>query len=358
MAAGAFFSFLNLLASDRDIPPYILLHGFNESLGEVIIGALCNRFLSGKTEFNFRRYYFETGSDDSWDAVVEEARSSSFFIESRKVLVAVVREEKRVKLSGEARKILLDYIGNPNPNTILVHYLSLNCSKDDFRAVKRSKIAPLIKEVRAPAVRVVDLDDLSESEVRTYIKEYLKTRGITITASALDKMFDLKGDDFAAVIGQLPKLEISVNHERSLDTEDIDKVITGIESHSIWDLTEAIEREDISKYLETLRYLFINGVKPHFILGTLIAHYNKIFTAKFLLKHNFPVSDIGKVLQQPQFMLNKFIRSVQGFSDSRLQQILRVIYKIDTELKTSGDEAARLSLQNFIFQIRLLSPRR
>ena len=171
----------------------------------------------------------------------------------------------------------------------------------------------------------------------------------------MEKMIELKGEDYASIINQLPKFEIAGYQEKSFDTEDIDKIITGIEPHSIWDLTESIENEDVNKYLEILRYLFINGVKPAFILGTLISYYNKIFTAKFLLKHSFPVADIGKVLQQPGFILNKFIRSVNSFSDKKLQQILKIIYKIDLELKTSGEESARLSLQNFIFQVKFLT---
>jgi len=357
MVQAPFFRLLERLESGKEIPPYILLHGFNESLGEIIIQTLCDRFLEKKNDFNYRRYYFDRDQDDAWEEIIGEARSASFFLQAHKIIVAVVREEKKVKLSKADRSLVLDYLAKPNPHTIMVHYISMDLSKDDYRQARRGKIAPLAADLASAGAHAVDLDAMSEREVTHYIKRRLQQQGITITASALEKMFDLTGEDFASIIGQLPKLELSVDRERSLDTEDVEHMITGIESHSIWELTEAIEREDVSRYLDTLKYLFINGIKPHFILGTLIAHYNKIFTAKFLLKHNFPLADIGKVLQQPQFLMNKFIQSVRGFSEIRLQRILRVIYHIDLELKTGGDESARLLLQNFIFQIRHLSPR-
>jgi DNA polymerase III delta subunit len=106
-----------------------------------------------------------------------------------------------------------------------------------------------------------------------------------------------------------------------------------------------------------LRYLFINGIKPTLIIATLITYYNKIFTAKFLLKRRFPVNDIGKVLQQHPYFLNKFMNSVKSFSEKRLLDILDIIYKLDYEQKSSGEESARLSLQNFIFQVRSLRSR-
>jgi DNA polymerase III delta subunit len=355
MIGISFFELMKQIKSSQGNFCFTILHGFNEFLGEQLIETFSLHFLEKKSDFNYRRYYFDLENQDSWEEIIQEAKSSSFFIQSRKILVAVVREEKWIQVHKADMELIKSYLHNPNPNTVLILYISLNASKDEYRLIRKSRIMPLIEQLKSKNTCSVDLDRISESEVKHYVKSYLKERGVSITASALEKIIELKGEDYASIINQLPKFEISSLQEKSLDTEDIEIIVTGIEPHSIWDLTEAIENEDTSKYLEILKYLFINGVKPAFILGTLITHYNKIFTAKFLLKHNFPVNDIGKVLQQPHFILNKFIRSVRNFSDAKLQQILRIIYRIDLELKTGGEETARLSLQNFIFQIKLIS---
>jgi len=355
MIGISFFELMKQIKSGQGDFCFTLVYGFNEFLGEELIDTFCKHFLEKKSDFNYRRYYFDPENQGSWEEIIQEAKSSSFFIQSRKILVAVIREEKWIKIDKTDMALVKNYLMNPNPNTVLILYISLNASKDEYRQIKKSRITSLIEQLKSKYTCSVDLDRISEAEVKHYLKAYLKERGISITASALEKIIELKGEDYASIINQLPKFEISSLRENSLDTEDIEMIVTGIEPHSIWDLTEAIENEDTSKYLEILKYLFINGVKPAFILGTLITHYNKIFTAKFLLKHNFPVNDIGKVLQQPHFILNKFISSVRNFSDAKLQQILRIIYRIDLELKTGGEETARLSLQNFIFQIKLIS---
>ncbi len=152
----------------------------------------------------------------------------------------------------------------------------------------------------------------------------------------------------------MPLFEIITKTDNVIDTDDIDQIVTGVSTHSIWDLTEAIEKENIEKYLNVLTYLFINGIKAPFIIGTLITHYNKIFTAKYLLKNNYSNYDIGKILAQPSFILNRFLSSVKYFSDEKLQKILDLIYKIDMEAKTGGEEAVKLSLQNFIFQVKIV----
>ncbi|MBE0665273.1 MAG: hypothetical protein IH584_05570, partial [Candidatus Aminicenantes bacterium] len=191
-------------------------------------------------------------------------------------------------------------------------------------------------------------------EIKNFIKQYMKERKITITVGAIERIQEIMADDFVSIIHQLPKLEAAAAPSMNIDSEDVDELITGINSHSIWDLTEAIEKEDAAVYLDILKYLFINGIKPSFIIGTLISYYHKIYTAKFLMKHGFSNADIGTVLQQPQFILNKFIALVRNFPDFKIQEVLKLIYKLDFESKTSGEESARISLQNFIFQVKFL----
>jgi DNA polymerase-3 subunit delta len=234
----------------------------------------------------------------------------------------------------------------------------MNVMKDDFKKIKKQKISKLVGDLKSPHTMVVDFDRINERDVKGFVRGYFNKRKISITESALERLIEIKGEDFVSVLFQLSKFEIATDDSRSIDSENIDEVITGMEAHSIWDLTDAIEKEDAVSYLKTLRYLFISGIKPTLVIGTLITHYNKIFTAKFLLDHHFPVSDIGKVLNQPSFVLNRFIGAVRNFSEKKIKHILDIIYKMDYESKTSGEESARLSLQNFIFQVGLLGKAR
>lgn len=354
MADVSFFDFLNRIEAGQGKFPVNILYGFNEFLGEKIIQALVDTFIEKKNDFNFRRYYFDAESDIRWEEIIGEANSSNFFIQSRKIIIAVIRDEKKISLIKSDQEMLKKYLEKPNPNTIFVIYISLNLIKDDYKQVKKQKIDKFLSQLSSSQVNSVDLDKISDREVKTYVKNYLNKNGISITVSALERIIEIKGDDFVSILHQLPKLEIADLEEKRLDSQDIDEIITGVEAHSIWDLTDAIENEDAVTYLKVLQYLFIHGIKPALIIGTLVTHYNKIFTAKFLLKRRFPVNDIGKVLQQHPFFLKKFIDSARNFSEKRLQDILKIIYKLDYEQKSSGEDSARLSLQNFIFQVKAL----
>ena len=351
-------SFINILSkikSGKEAFPITVLFGYNEFLGEKVIRAFCDTFLEERTEFNYRRFYFDPEySDTSWEEIISEAKSSSFFVRSRRIIIVTIREEKKISLLKADKELLASYLEKPNPNTTLIIYISLNLIKDDYKQARTQKINKFLTDLNSPKCFTVDLDKLSDAEVKSYIRQYLKEAGMGITENALEKIREIKDDDFISVISQLSRLEIADVQDKTIDYEDAEKLVTGVEAHSIWDLTDAIESEDAGKYLKILRYLFINGTKAALIIATLVTHYHKIYTAKFLLKQNVPVSVIGKELGQHSYFLNKFIASAKSFSDKRLNQIIQMVYNLDYESKTTSEDSARLSLQNFPFRLKAL----
>jgi len=354
MPEAAFFPFLNRLQAEKKCPPLLLLYGFNEFLGEQIVAAVARAFGQERSEFNFKRYYFDGESEASWEEILDEANSSSFFLSAQRVLTLVLRDEKKVALNAAAKKAFAAYLQKPNPHAILIVYVSLDLSRDEFKRVKKEKLSRLREALESPHTVSIDLDRIGEGEIKAFIKSTLNERKIAISAGAIDRIQEIMADNFISILHQLPKLEAAAAKSLSIGSEQVDELITGVSSHSIWDLTEAIEREDAAAYLDILKYLCINGGKPSFIIGTRISSYPKIYTAKFLLRRRFSTADIGRVLQQPPFILNKFIALVRNFPDAKIQGVLDLIYRLDYESKTSGEESARLSLQSFIFQVKRL----
>jgi len=352
MPEFSFIQFLSKLENGDKRFPVNFLFGFNEFLGEVILEKFSDLFLEKRTEFNFKRFYFDDEGSISWQEIIEEAKSSSFFIQSRKILVATIRDQKKIFSTKDDLNLFSNYLADPNSDTILVIYISLNLTPDAFKALKREKLTRIFKSLDPGKINLVNLDKISEREVKEYIKKYLSNRGIKISPSALEKIIEIKGDDYISILHELNKMEIAGGEEKNIDSEDIEEIITGIEAHSIWELTEAIEREDTDSYLKILNFLFLNGIKPAIIIGTLIAHYNKIFIAKFMLRNNINVNDVGRALNQPGFLLQRFIALTRSFSAEKLKKIQKVIYNLDYESKTSGENSAKLLLENFIFQIR------
>ena len=347
---------IELLRKQEDSYPVVIIYGFNEFLGEKIIKLLTKIIIKKKNDFNFQRFYFEKDSNLTWQNLIDEVKTSSFFVESKKIVIGVVRESNKFKVNKSDLELLKNYFQNPNKNAIFVVYFSLNLSKDDFKMFYSREIKPFLTKFKdCKNILSVNLDNVKEYEFKKLVFNYFKEKGISISAEAMDKIIDLKGDNYLSFIPQLEKIEVVRKNKDVIDSEDIENNITGLNPHSIWDLSDSLEKNDVKRYLETLNYFFLNGISPSLIIGTLITNYHRIFTAKFLLRHNYPAKDIGRLLNQPSYFLNQFLNKVKNLKEDKLKKILNLIYKLDYSSKTSGEEHTKLLLQNLIFEIKLLS---
>jgi len=335
--------------------PVCLIHGFYEFLGEKVIDRYTRTYLEAKTDFNFRRVYLDEKGNFDWNGLIMELRSSSFFVQSKKLLVVMIRDPQALVIKKADREILKEYLQSPNPHAAMILYVSLPILKDDYQNLKKTKIKALRELLSGPGILTVTLDTLPEGAVVQYVRRELEQMGLRITPDGVEKMLEILGEDPALIIHQLPKFGIYQARDQQIDSRDVEMILTGFQSHSIWDLIRAVEEEDLEGYLGILQYLFMNGYKPVFVLGTLIGHFHKILVAKILLDKRYPVQQIGRLLNQPGFFLQSFIQSVRRFSAGRLARILKVIYRMDYESKTGGENLARLNLQNFLLRLKLLT---
>jgi len=354
MAESDFFRLMTACDQGRQPAPVVFMHGYYEFLGETVICRLGELFLPEKNDQSYHRYYLDGEEGPGWSEILQEAARPSFFIQTKRMLVLVIRDKKFLSMPGkEVQKEIKAYLENPNVNALLVVYLSLDLSRDDYKALK-GKIEAFRRFLAHENVLDVDLNRAGSSEIRSYLKSYFNKQDIKISVAAQERLLDILGNEPAAIIQQLPKLSLVAAETKSIDSADVESVITGISSHSIWELTEAVEKGDICAYLKILRFLFRNSIAPTFIIGTLVAYYNRIYLGKFLLQQRFGVQDIGRVLNQPSFLLNSFINLVRGFSMARLQSTCALLRRLDGGAKSNGEEWARSALQNLIFELRAL----
>ncbi len=145
MPETTFFNFINRIRSEKTSPPILILHGFNEYLGEHVIAEISLILGQEKSEFNFKRYYFDLEDENSWEDIFDEANSSSFFLSANKIITVAIRSEKKLSLNAAAKAAISRYIAKPNPDATLIVYVSLDVSRDEYKQLKKSKIESLLK---------------------------------------------------------------------------------------------------------------------------------------------------------------------------------------------------------------------
>jgi len=308
------FRLLNSRSGELPSETVMLLSGYYEFVGEWIIGWAAKQFLGEVTQFNLFRYYQDSEESVSWNEVLAEAGSASFFVQDRKVLVLILRDKSKAVPNADEINLLTRYLEKPNPDTLIIVYQSLEFSPDDFKLFRKQKLDPLAEKLAALPLIWIDLDKADSREIETWIRRQAEYADVKLGTVAMNRMFELWADEPLRLLPHVPKVLAAVPPGQEVAVEDVEKLVTGMTTHSIWDLIDAVEQLDVKGYMSILKYLVISGVKPPVIVGTLVTHYNKVLLAKMLQKSRVGSQEIGRILKQPPFILNRFLRMVSTVS--------------------------------------------
>lgn len=349
------FRLLNSEKGAFPAQPVFFLSGYYEFVGEWVIKWAARQFLGEPTAFNLSRLYHDSDEPASWSELLSEAKSATFFVADRKVLVYVLRDKNKSLPGGDELAELEGYLRNPNANTLIILYQSMEFSPDDFKQYRKQRLDPLSEKLASLPLLWVDLDKADSREIENWIRRQAEQSGVRLGAVALSRMFELWADEPLRLLPHVPKVLASVSAGREVAVEDVEKLVSGMTTHSIWDLIDAVEKLDVKAYMSVLKYLVISGVKPPVIIGTLVTHYNRVLMAKLLLKNRVGSQEIGRILKQPSFILNRFLRMVSSISDQRLRRTLQLLYQLDYESKQAGEASSRLLLETFILELKTLN---
>ncbi len=347
-----------LLNSEKEaLPsvPLLFLTGYYEFVGEWVIAWAARHFLGETTQFNFRRMYQDSEEPGSWEDLFAEAGSATFFLQDRKLMVYVLRDKSKAVPAAGDLEVLKRYLEKPNSNTLVIIYQSLEFSPDDFKQFKKQKLDALALTLEPLPLAWIDLDRADSREIEAWIRRQADATGVKLGAVAMARMFELWADEPLRLLPHVPKVLASVAPGQEVAVEDVEKLVTGMTTHSIWDLIDAVEKLDVETYMSILKYLVISGVKPPIIIGTLVTHYNRVLMAKFLQKKRVGSQEIGRILKQPSFILNRFLKMVASVSDAHLRKILQLLYQLDYESKQAGEASSRLLLETFILELKTLN---
>jgi len=338
------------------LPSIVLIQGYFEALGESLLGVWAKACLpDGRRDSQYRRYHLEAGSGDDWEEILSEASQSSFFLAQKKVLVVTVRDGRKLSPGKNQAARIQAYAAQPSPHTLLVVYLSLPPDRESWKALKKrgGRLESWAKLWDGPETALVDLDRLTPRDVGGWVRRTLRLQEQDATPAALERMLELRGDEFPDILLQLPKLTwISSEPRHQVDQGDVDRLLTGMKTRSVWDLTNALDQGDISRYLQILGDLFLAGVEVVALSATLITHVQRMVLGSFLMEGGASVRQAAQLLRIPPFLSSEFSTQMSRMNPERGRAILRLLYELDLACKTQGEDRTRLELELFAVRWR------
>ncbi len=291
-------------------------------LAEEVIEQLIKDFIPEGTEsMSLSTFY---GDETNLNEIVMECRTLPFFSPKK---VVVVRKfevlDRSEKSDAKPIQAMLEYLQNPIDATLLICVAeSVDARKPLYKAF--SKINGLVE---CPA--------LSISELREWIKQYLKERNKKISPGALEEFVARCGTRLSDVQNALALLLGYVGDKGAITIEDVIASCADVAEESVWSLTDAIARGDMKGAWLVLNDLFNQGKEPPEIIG--VIHW--------LLENAYRTTELAEEKPKSSFVMKKVTPLAKRFGLKRLVTAMNLCNEVTYAMRQTGmDERLALEL--------------
>jgi len=228
--------------------------------------------------------------------------------------VVVVRNAQALAASDV--QSVLDWCAAPTPGIELIV------------GVVGAKSNKLVKA----ASRVVDVAvGPRPKERQEYVAETFASYGLSVTASLCDQVAKRLGDDVARVDSLARTLQ-SVYGTAPLRYQDVEPYVGEAGDVPEWDLTDAIDRGDVSGAITTLRRMLDSGARSGLqIVNILQRHYLRM--AQLDGSGVGSPDDAAAMLGIHRFRAEKTLTTLRSLGSERIAYAVHALTKADTDLK-------------------------
>jgi DNA polymerase-3 subunit delta len=265
---------------------------------------------------NFEVY---SGASTPLSTIIDDARTVPFLGNQKVILI---REAEKLAPSGQ--EVLLAYLKNPNPKTILILTGDTITLEKNHRAVFRKH--GLVMEFKHPY----------SNEVPAWIKHMAQDLGKSISNHTTQLLQELVGSRLQDLSNELEKLSLYSGERKEITREDLETVISTLKVESVFELTDYIGNRKTAKALIALSQLTESGEPPLKILALITRQFRMITKARLLLEQGIPPEKIKHSLNIKDFIWKKLSPQVNKFSRKKLEKCFQRLWGTDVALKTQS----------------------
>ena len=313
-----------------EIFPVYLLYGPEDYLIEEEIQELLNRTLSQKERgFNFHLF---NGEEHSIQEIVQTAQTLPMFSQYRFVLISEADHMDELKV-----EVLMEYIKNPSPTTFLV--------------LHGQTVGPL-KKHRKEIEKVGKVTEYSRLKGRglvSWMKNRMKEKGKTLSEEAANYLVEVVGDHLHDLENALEKVFLSVGEKRTIELSDMEEITTEVKISTVFDLTDAIGRQNLEKALGILEKAMESkaivfrkeeegskfGDPIPFLLSMMAKQYWSMLVIKQMSSHHRDAGELAKELGTSLWNIKKLMDQGKHFPEASLQEGILKCHQTDLAIKRS-----------------------
>ncbi len=320
--AVTYQNILSNLKSDQYAPVYFLQGEESFFIDEVIKHIEKHAMDESLRNFNQVVLY---GKDADIPTLLNHAKSFPMMAE-RKVVIVKEAQEIAGFGKGDNEKMLIDYLENPQPSTVLVFgykYKTLD---------KRKKLAKTIdqKAVLMTASKFYD------NQVPAWTESFVNSRNKTIDQKALQLIVENIGNNLTRIANEVDKMMINIGDDPKITAEHVYKNIGISKEYNVFELQKAFSFKNVMKANEIIAY-FKSDPKSNPLIP-IIANLFSFFNKLLLVHHAKDKSDkhLASLLGVHPFFVKEYLMAAKNYPLGKVVANVRHIKIAD--MKSKGIE--------------------
>src|SRR5690242_15990251 len=240
------------------IRPRYLLLGTETYLRGAAADAITNAALSETLlrEFNVSSFSLLTDAVQSALAAAEQLPMMS----NRRV----VRIKDFAKLRDADEQVLIAYLKNPAPTTVMIFVA------DDLDKRK------VLSKGLLDSCTLVDFSPIKDAEARKWCQARLKELKIAVDDQVLTEIIRLVGTDVQTLYTELDKLAAAAIDSGRITLDLVDELIGRSRELSNFELADHLLAKNRRRALETLHRLLDDGAEPLMLVGLIASNYRRL----------------------------------------------------------------------------------
>lgn len=290
-------------------------------------------------DLNVGRFNME---EVSIQTAIQDAESVPFFGERRLVLVdnpSFFTGEKEKKSMDHQLERLQAYLENPMESSVMVFFAPYD------KLDQRKKIVKLLKKVAV----LLDASELTERDVKQYIRDSLRNHQYSIQEEALETLLVKTQYSLTNSMKELDKLTIASIDTKMIPLELVESLVAKTLEQNIFELGESILKKEGVKALQIYHDMLLQKEDPLKMNAILLGQFRLLLQVSYLKREGYQEPEIQKTLGVHPYRVKIALQQSRRFGLPLLEKAFMQLVDTEYALKTSVG-IKEMQLEWFILQ--------
>lgn len=293
-----------------------------------------------KDDFNYVKYNLY---DTSFNQIIEEALTMPFISEKKAIVVKnafIFTGEKVSKDIQPNNEQVNEFLEKYDGENFIIFEVYQN------KLDERKKITKTLKKTS----KLAKVEQMSEQEIKNWIKNKLHENFKDIKQDALDLFIELTGINFNIVSQELEKIILFLGERTTINKKDVEEIINRSLEQNVFLLTEYIQKGEKYKVIQLIKDLIVMKEEPIKLLALITSNYRLYYQCKILSRKGYSGQQIAKTINVHPYRVKLALNQVKHYQLTHLLNIIDQCAETDYKLKSSYMDK-QLILELFILSL-------